>query len=324
MLRVLILLILICGAALFTLPFLVSSVYVDQRGITIPGKVYSKREDVSVHNSTWKRSCEMTVEYSPPDTRGVAFLGVQLLPEQYDEFRKGQTVSLHYLPRKQAPDLPLAHLLSEVHALTTARLAGQTAFSSWKTYFTPGTLALSGVLCGVVVGLIVWRLSGLPGFVWAVCVCVIVGLGALMISDFPTAVPRPVVEVRSGSGEVKSVMRIDRLFEGNRSRGFEADQPIAVVGVEFVPSGRTESVLGIDLIDANSLPGLKPGSTVGIEYEGGSPRTAHIQNATRSFPGRNLRGIGVQTVLYLLVLIGGFAAWEFLGRTWSRLLARRR
>src|SRR5260370_31963708 len=100
MLRVLIILILICGAVLFSLPFLVSSVYVDQRGITIPGKVYSKREDVTVHNSTWKRSCEMTVEYVPPDAAGVAFLGVQLQPDRYDEFHKGQTVSLHYLPRK--------------------------------------------------------------------------------------------------------------------------------------------------------------------------------------------------------------------------------
>src|SRR6266567_1184596 len=113
MLRVLIILILISGAVLFSLPFLVSSVYVDQRGITIPGKVSSKREDVTVHNSTWKRSCEMTVEYVQPD--------------RYDEFHKGQTVSLHYLPRKDVPDLPLARLLSEVHALPTARLAGQKA-----------------------------------------------------------------------------------------------------------------------------------------------------------------------------------------------------
>ena len=219
MLRALILLVLISGAVLFSLPFLVSSIYVDQRGITIPGKVYSKREDVTVHNSTWKRSCEITVEYGPPDTAGVAFLGVQLQPERYDEFRKGQTVSLHYLPRKDIPDLPLAHILSEVHALPTARLAGQKAFSNWEAFFTRSTLALGSVLCGVVVLLFVWRLSHWPGFVWAVCVCVIVGLGAVMISEFPTTVPGPAVDVRSGSGKVKSVDRIDRLFEGTRSRG---------------------------------------------------------------------------------------------------------
>jgi hypothetical protein len=322
-LRALILFLLISGVVLFSLPFLVSSFYVDQRGVTIPGKVYSKREDVTVHNSTWKRSCEMTVEYSPPDTAGVAFLGVQLPPDRYDEFHKGQTVSLHYLPRKDVPDLPLAHILSEVHALTTARLAGQTAFSNWEDFFTRDTLVLLGVLCGVVVLLFVWRLSHLPGFVWAVCVCVIVGLGALMISEFPTTVSRPAMDVRSGSGKVKSVDRIDHLFQGKRSRGFETDQPIAVVGVEFVPAGRTEPVLGIDLIDAGSIAGLKQGTTVGVHYESGSPRTTHIQNAARSFPGRNLRGIAVESALSLLLLIGAFAAWDYFGRVLGRLTARR-
>jgi hypothetical protein len=322
-LRALILLTLIGGAVVFSLPFLVSSLYVDRRGITIPGKVYSKREDVSVHNSTWKRSCEVTVQYSPPDTGSVAFLGVQIPPDRYDKLRKGQTVSLHYLPRKDVPDLPLADLLSQVHALTTARMAGQTAFSNCEVFFTRGTLVVAGVLCGVVMLLFVWRLSRLPGFVWAVCVCVIVGLGAVMVSEFPTPVPGPAVDVRSGSGKVKSVDRIDRLFQGKRSRGFEANQPVAVVGVEFLPAGRTEPVLGVDLIDAGSIAGLKQGTTVGVDYEGGSPRTVHIQNATRSFPGRNLRGIAVEGVLSLLIVIGAFAAWGYLGRAWGRLLARR-
>jgi hypothetical protein len=322
-LRALILLILLGGAVVFTLPFVVSSVYVDQRGITIPGKVYSKREDVTVQTSTWKRSCEMTVQYSPPDTGSAAFLTVPLPPAQYDEFHKGQPVSLHYLPAKDVPDLPLAHVLSEVHALTTARLAGQSAFSAWEAFFTRGTLAIAAVLCGIVVLLIVWRLARLPGFVWAICACVLAGVGAIMVSEFPTPVPGPATDVRNASGKVKSVDRIDRLFTGRRTRGFDADQPVAVVGVEFVPAGRADAVLAIDLIDAGSIAGLKEGSTVGIEYEAASPRVAHIQNATRTFAGRNLRGIAVQCVLSILILIAGFALWEFLGRAWRRSLARR-
>uniref|UniRef100_Q01SK5 DUF3592 domain-containing protein n=1 Tax=Solibacter usitatus (strain Ellin6076) TaxID=234267 RepID=Q01SK5_SOLUE len=323
MLRALIVLVLIAGAVLFTLPFLVSSLYVDQRGITIPGKVHSKREDVTVHNSTWQRSCEMTVEYSPPDTSSVAFLAVQLPPDRYDEFRKGLAVTLHYLPRKDVPHLPLAHILSEVHALTTARIAGQTAFSNWEDFFTRDTLVVCALLCAAVVVLLVWRLSRLPGFAWAVCGCVIVGLVAMAISDFPTTVPGPLVDVRSGSGKVKSVDRIDRLFQGKRSRGFDADQPVAVVGVEFLPAGRTEPVLGVDLIDAGSIAGLKPGATVAVDYEAASPRTAHIRNATRSFPWRNVRGIAVESVLSLLLLVGAFAAWEYLGRAWSRKMGSR-
>src|SRR3954465_9698058 len=127
MLRALILLLFLACVTVIALPILVSSAYLDQRGTTIPGRVYSKREDASIRYSTWQRSCEMTVEYSPPDTASVAFLSVRLKPEKYDEFRKGQAVSLHYLPRKDLPDLPLANILNQIHALPTARLADQRA-----------------------------------------------------------------------------------------------------------------------------------------------------------------------------------------------------
>src|SRR4051812_12688983 len=60
MLRGLILLILFLGLAVLALPFLLSSMYVDQRGVTIPGRVSAKREDVTVYYATVKRSCEVT------------------------------------------------------------------------------------------------------------------------------------------------------------------------------------------------------------------------------------------------------------------------
>ena len=67
-----------------------------------------------------------------------------------------------------------------------------------------------------------------------------------------------------------------------------ADQPIDVVGVEFIPEGRTEPVVAVDLIDRGSVPGLKEGSTAPIRYESESPRTAYLDGATRTFPSRNI------------------------------------
>ena len=49
MLRVLILLHAAGRGGLVHAAFFVSSMYVDERGITIPGRVFSKREDVTVH-----------------------------------------------------------------------------------------------------------------------------------------------------------------------------------------------------------------------------------------------------------------------------------
>jgi hypothetical protein len=122
---------------------------------------------------------------------------------------------------------------------------------------------------------------------------------------------------------VKSVYRIDKLFAGTRSRGMIAAQPVEVLGIEFVPEGRTESVLAVDLIDAGSIAGLKVNAPVGVEYEGSAPRTAQVRSATRGFLSRNLRGIVVDSALYLGVLVGGLICAQFIGRAWTRLVARR-
>ena len=78
MLRGLLILLFVGASALVTLPFLMSSLYIDQRGVTIPGHVYSKREDAIIQYSTWYRSCEVTFEYWGPEESGVSFLKVEL------------------------------------------------------------------------------------------------------------------------------------------------------------------------------------------------------------------------------------------------------
>lgn len=323
MLRRLILLLLASGVVLVALPFLVSSLYIGQRGITIPGRVYFKGEDVTVHNGSWKRSSRLTIEYSPPDTAGVAFLGVSLPPEQYDGFHAGQSVGLRYLRRQDVPNLPLAGFLRELHVLPTARFAGGQALPAWKTYFAREATVAGAALVAMVALLFLWRLSGLPGFGWAVAVALVLSAAVLLVNDFPTRTPRPVADVRLGAGKVTSISRIDRLFAGSRQRGVETLQPVDVVGVEFVPEGRTESVVAVDLIDAGSLPGLKKGSPVGIAYESRSPRTAYIENAKRTFVGRNLAGAAEQGAVYLLVVGGLLAGAHYFGRVYKRLLDRR-
>jgi hypothetical protein len=323
MLRGFILLVLVGGLVLLASPFVISSLYVDQRGITITGRVYFKREVVTIHNSGWNRYAQATIEYAAPDQSGVSFFDARLDPEHYDALHKGQAVSLHYLRRRDIPTVPLSHVLSEMHALPTVRLAGQKAFSDLRRSFTRNVIILCGVIAGVVILLFLWRATRLPGFWWAVGLCVLVAIAALLIQDFPTPTPRPAIHVLKASARVSSVGRIYRLFEGSHDQGVIADQPIEVVGIEFVPAGRTEPVVAVDLIDKASVPGLKENSIVPIEYEGESPRTAYIQTATRTFVSRNLSGIAVQTVLSVLVLAAFLLGALFIGRAWKRLLQRR-
>ena len=323
MLRGLIRLTLGCGLVLLASPFLISSLYLDQRGVAWTGRVHSKREDVSVNSSGWRRVSEVTVQYDLPEGAGVSFFTVRMDPQHYDALHAGETVKLHYLRRSDIPNLPGADALWQMHALPVVRLANQRAFSGLERFFTEKVTIVCAALVTLAILLWVWRLVRLPGFGWAIGICVAAGATALVFYDFPRPTPRPATEIRQGAGRVKSLGRIDRLFDTNRRKGLPASQPVDVVGIEFVPEGRTETVLAVDLIDAGSSPGLKEKATVAVEYEAATPRTAYLHAATRTFLRKNLAGIAGDGVLYLAVLIGLVLAAHFIGRAWNRLLARR-
>lgn len=323
MLRALIRLALVFGLVLLVSPFLISSLYLDQRGIDLTGHVYSKREDVTVNSSGWTRTSEVTIQYDLPDGAGVSFFTVRMGGEYYDAFHAGEKVKLHYLRRGDIPKVPGADFLWQMHALPVVRLATQRAFSGLGTLFTRKVILVCATIAGLALLLAAWRVAALPRFGWAIGICVAAGIPALVFYDFPRPTPRPAVEIRQGAGRVKSVGRIDRLLATNRSRGLLASQPVDVVGIEFVPEGGKEPVLAVDLIDRGSSPGLKENAAVAIEYEVASPRTAYLHQAKRTFLPRNLRGIVLDGGLYLAVLIGCLMAAHFIGRAWTRLLARR-
>ena len=273
MLRGLILLIVLSGVALLVSPFLISSLYVDERGIKIPGRVGSKRETVAVHYSDWKRSSAAKVEFYPPDEAGVSFFNLPLDPEHYDALKIGETVKLHYLRRQDVPSVPFSKFLLEFNALPRVRLADQRTFSRLEAFFTGKVILICGAIAAFTLLVVLWRISRMRLLAWSVGICAAMGVAFLFIHDFPLPTPRPTVDLHQGSGRVKSLHRIDRLFQGSRQQGVTANQPVHVVGVEFVPSGNTEPVVAVDLIDAGSIAGLKENSTVTVEYEGRSPRT---------------------------------------------------
>jgi hypothetical protein len=323
MLRGFIRLILLCGVGLVVAPFLVSSLYVDQRGIEILGRVHHKSETIITSYSTWKRSLEASIQYDLPKGAGVSFFTAFLNPEQYDALHPGNVVKVHYLRQQDIPDLPFTKVLWQMHMLPVVRLADQQTFSRVKELFTPNVIFFCEAIAGFAVLLWIWRLAGWGGLPWVIVGLIAVGIAVSEIRDFPKPTPQPSKNVLRGVGRVKSVSRIDRLFQGSHERGILADQPINVVGVEFVPVGRTEPVVAVDLVDANSQAVLQENTNVEIEYEADSPRTAYLQKATRTFLHRNLMGTITQVVLSVLVIAVILFLGNLLGRGYRKLLARK-
>jgi len=325
MIRGLIWILLLGITGLIAAPMILASLYLDQRGVELTGHVYSKSEYVGAlrGTDTWSRRSEVTFEYTLPETGGVSFFNVAMEPAKYDEYHKGQTVKLHYLRREDIPKLPGADVMWQIRILPHVRLEGQHAFDGLRTAISPQLKLGFAVVAAIVILLWTWRRSKLPGFAWAMGVCIVCGIVAMMFYDFPLPTPAPAGDVRVASGTVKSIRRIDELLSTNRSRGMQAHQPLDIVGVEFVPQGFHDPVLAVDVVDSGSIRGLAEGARVEVDYEAARPRTAWLRGAARTFPRRNLIGLGEDAALWIAVLIALALLWQFIGNAFKRLLSRR-
>ena len=223
MLRVLILLLMGGAVIVVALPFVMTSRALDERGMTIPGRVYHKSETVRVHYSNWDPLREATIEYTIPETNGVSFFNIKPDEQHYDAFHTGQQVDVRYLPHRDVPDLPLAPVLWAIHALPTVKLATAQETASLNHFFTPGVIFGLKILGGLAALLVLWRITRWKPLAWAAGIGIAAGAGLLLLQGFPRPTPAPTVAVRRGVGQVASIQRIDKLFDGSRSRGVIAD-----------------------------------------------------------------------------------------------------
>ncbi len=315
-------LVLLVSVLLLISPFVLSSLLIDQRGVDVAGRVVSKDEHILVHYSSWTRQLDLTVKYDPPDGAGVAFMNTQVDPDAFDKLRPGDLVPLHYLRQKDLPDYPGVRTLREIHMLPAVRLADRHTWSGLGEIINAHVTAITAVL-GVTLVLVLWRILRVPGFTWAVAGCVGLALAISFVTDFPRPMPAPRNNVRSAVGKVKTLERCVWLFRGSRQRGFRAEQPIQIIGVQFVPEGRIEPVVAVDLIDDRSVPALTENGSVSVEYDAAAPRCAYIRGATRHFPERNLRGLLTQGIAVLALFAGVLVVGTILSKGYRKLIARR-
>ena len=309
--RVFILVVLIAGAGVVALPIIATSRARDAIGITVPGRVYSKSEIVYVRHSGWERRRDVSIEFTEPDTRTSSFLSVHPDAEQFDSLRQHQAVEVRYLERRNVPQLPLANVLLQLHALPTAAVVTVQSTSELESVFTRQVCEAVGAL---VVLLVLWRVTKSRTLGIAFGASLAAGFVLLFVSSVPTRTAKPKSGMRRAMARVQTDVPLDYLMSGSRSRGFQAAQPIDVVGLQFVPEGRTEPVLAVDLIDAGSIPDLKERAQVPIQYEESSPRTAWIEGATRRFPERNFNGMVIDAAIFAAFVVGVLLFISWIGR----------
>lgn len=320
--RFIILLVLGGIAAFLAWPFVVASQAFDERGVALTGRIFNKSEYVRTRYGTVEAVRDTTVEYPIPETGGVSYFKVYPTLERYDAWKPGEAVKLRYLREADVPDVPLAKVWRYIHLLPMIRLEDRTGTERTEATATPGSRILLQVCGGLAILLFLYLITNWKPFAWALGLGFLAGVAGLTIKDYPRAAPMPALNVRPGAARVKNVDRITTLFAGTRRRGMDAVQPIQVVSLEFVPEGRTEPVVALDLIDEGSAAGLQQKGMVAIQYESATPRTAWIVGATRTFPEKNLRGAILQCLAVLGVLAGLLLLTRWLGRGYDRLMTR--
>ena len=298
-------------------PFLLTAWLREHHGVDIPGTVTRKQETVwhSAFENDITRSAMVTVSYFPPGRSWSANQTVTLPLERYDEINRGDVLRMRFLLERDLPDYPLLHSLYRSGFLPVASVDGRSVFKIWRDLLPELPVRL---ICGVAALILVlwlWYRLRIPGGAFAIVICFLGALGAISLSEIPHAMSPLRGAVLPGRATVQNEWIIDKVFVSRKSTSsWSLDRPVQYVSLEFVPEGRGASVVAADNIDAGSIPNLKTGQSLAIQYERANPRNARLVAGTRTFWKKNLRGLAIAAVIW--VVLGGLAIvlWKGVSR----------
>ncbi len=289
-------------------PFLLTAWLREHRGVDVTGTVTRKQETVwhSAFENDITRSAMVTVSYFPPGRSWSAYKTVTLPLERYDEINRGDVLRMRYLLERDLPDYPLLHSLYRSGFLPVASVDGRSVFRVWRDLLPELPVRLICGVTAVILVLWLWYKLRIPGGVFAIAICFLGALGAISLSEIPHPMAPLQGAVLAGQATVQNEWTIDKVFVSrNSTNPWSLDQPVQYVSLEFVPEGRRESVVAADNIDAGSIPNLKVGQPLAVQYERANPRNARLVQGTRIFWKKNLRGLAITAVIW--IVLGGLA-----------------
>ena len=244
--------------------------YVDANGGVAPGVISQKNESVRIHYGEWYRSFEIIATYEISGQRFEHRAGCNVDEGTYDSLHVGNGVTVHYLLNMLSqPFFPVTHLSP------CSTLASVNANPAVMTNLAVAFAALLVIL-------FLWRVVRVRLAGW-----LLIPWAGVFFFYFcmPRLEPAP-DQPRPAKAMVQSIDKITNLLETDDSRGISLQHPYEIVRFKFSPEGMDTPVVGVDKIDAGSIPNLKENQTVDVFYDAGHPRIARLQGGTRLFPGQ--------------------------------------
>lgn len=277
-------------------PIVGPPLYVEVAGANAPAEVVAKRETIDILTDTWTRRLYLDVRYLPAGASVPEVTDIAVNAATYDSLRMGAPVQIRYAPNAT---------LRQFRNIAAARLESQQPFGSFVA-------RLGSLLIGFAIGIAVWLALLLAWTKWRrwwlalALIALMVGGVIYVGSGWPS--PAPAGELVPGDATVRATHRIDRVWGGRRTPAEDAVQPYTIVELSFVPAGAADPVVGVDMIDADSVPGMEKGAPVPIHYSAADPRWVRIDGANRTYYWKNLRSFGIIAALLLALLLVGWVA----------------
>lgn len=324
-------------AALVIVPWLLSAAYMRTAGIVVSGKVLAKREAFLMPGGdTWVHIFEVTYEYRPLDRPYRQTVIQRVDAKFFRTLQVGSPVQVRYSP---SPLLrifagmglylegaaPLSRLkfgppdsrdVVRAGALAVAALLGLVAYrrKSKALGLISATIAAScfpAVLLGAcalcLFPALFWASRRSPDKGWGVALMLAIAMSvAVVYWSVPRSSVFPPGPVRAGTAVVRQVRVVDELWSdtwetsSERRNGVKIRQLFEMVDLEFTPEGAPEAIHVLDRVDRHSVPELREGAVVPIEYAPSNPDSARIAGATREYSR--------QIFTYLLSLSYGIGA----------------
>jgi hypothetical protein len=316
-LRLLALLLLLAVIGVLAAPFLLTALARDRSGVEIGGTVTAKEEYVAFLADRWERRTNITVAYEPPDEHWKHQKIAHVSVARFDQIAPGDHVSVRFLRLQDLPQFPMARNLYRSGFLPKVAVDGQQTGSALGEVLSYRAPPIVWWAIGIAILLWLWKKLRVPGFTFALLALIVFGV----LFAYYRTLPAPITPITSPAhettAEVQATDHVEQVYPTRQSYPIYLDQPVDYVAVRFLPEGWRTPVVAVDEVDAKSIPGLRAGLTVPVRYDAAEPRHALIVTGTRTFPGRNIRGVIVQGLVAAVVCLVLFGIGSLIMRAFS-------
>ena len=322
--------------ALVVLLWLTPTIYMSAAGIEVPGRVIEKQERIVMPGGdSWKRVFEVTYQYRPLDSPYPQTSGHRIDAALYHRLHVGSLVVIRYSPSRFVRYMEgvgsfvvgssrLSRLpYGPPDTRDTAEFAGALVAVLIGVGAYRRKSKLLGVVAAVVLGacipvlllvssglfllpILYWGWRGNPekGYGWALLGTIVL-CAAVVSWRVPQPTPMSPDTVRA-TAIVRQIKLVDQIWTSDReghpdaTGGQPIRAPFQMLELEFAPPGASEPIHVVDRIDRDSLPALREGAAVPIEYSVNDPQLARVAGGSRNYARR--------AEMYLLGLTYGFGA----------------